>query len=289
MNVFVLGGTGSIGAPVVKTLIQRGHTVTALARSQASSASLSEMGARSVDGSLLKPDAWLDELEHIDAVIHAAAVWSDNMADIDNRVVNAMLRALQQHKDQKTLVYTGGCWFYGATGNAVADESAPYVSFSDFEVGLQTMQSVLTTQNVCGMVIHPAMVYERGGGVFEHFYNDASNLGYVRVIGNADVRWPLVHRDDLALVYALMVERGKAGDIYNAATQSGVRVDDIARAIAQSEGVDAQTRIIDVDAAIEEFGFVAEGYAIDQQMSGDKARVNLGWQPTHDNVFDVIS
>ncbi|MEM7207679.1 MAG: NAD-dependent epimerase/dehydratase family protein [Pseudomonadota bacterium] len=288
MNVLVLGGTGSIGAPVVKTLVQRGHTVSGLARSEESSAALASAGARPVEGSILNPDGWLDELRNVDAVIHAAAVWGDDMTDIDSRVVHSLLRAMPQYSDDKTLLYTGGCWHYGATGDVVADESTPYVSFSGFDVGLQTMQAVLSAQSVRGMVIHPAMVYERDGGVFDHFYNDADELGHVRVIGNADVRWPLVHRDDLALVYTLMVEQGQSGDVYNAATQSGVRVGDIASAVARSRNLDPEARELEVSAAIEEFGFTAEGYAIDQQMSGDKARAQLGWQPVHENVFDVI-
>ena len=76
MRVLVLGGTGSIGGPVVRELISRGHSVSALARSDASAARLRSAGAAPIAGDLSTPERWPQSLPPLDAVIHAAAAFS---------------------------------------------------------------------------------------------------------------------------------------------------------------------------------------------------------------------
>ncbi len=64
-------------------------------------------------------------------------------------------------------------------------------------------QRVLAAPGVRGVVVHPAMVFEGLGGVFARLAADARSLGRVRVVGDGRARWPLVHRRDLAELYAL--------------------------------------------------------------------------------------
>jgi uncharacterized protein YbjT (DUF2867 family) len=63
MRVLVLGGTGSIGGPVVRELIRRGHDVVALARSAASAQKLADLGAATIAGDISTPDQWLGALQ----------------------------------------------------------------------------------------------------------------------------------------------------------------------------------------------------------------------------------
>jgi nucleoside-diphosphate-sugar epimerase len=108
-------------------------------------------------------------------------------------------------------------------------------------------------------------------------------------IGGESVRWPLVHRDDLAELYVLMLEKGQTGDVYNAAAINGVSIGQITRCIARRLGVDGESLVCDVDSFRPEFGDSAEGYALDQQMSGQKAMDRLGWCPQDLDVFADIS
>lgn len=289
MKVFVLGGTGSIGGAVVDVLLARGHQVFALGRSPLSCDSLEKAGAIAVSGDLTDPSKWIHICDNVDGIIHAAATWDDNMRDIDRQTVEVVLHRLQTGDTNKPFIYTGGCWLYGETGNSVATEDSAFQPLASFAYSIPTIQLVLSASQIKGMVIHPAMVYERDGGVFEHIFEDAENLGFVRVIRGEHVRWPLIHRMDLALVYALMLERGEQGDVYNAATNHGVPIGDITRAIAGRLGINADPIVCETDKAIREIGSWAEGYAIDQQMSGDKARSQLGWRPEFEDVFAGIS
>jgi nucleoside-diphosphate-sugar epimerase len=289
MKALILGGTGSIGAAVLGCLLDRGHEVMALGRSQASIDALRNAGATPVAGDICTPESWVHVVNAVDCVIHAAAVWDDDMGAVDRHLVDTLLSAMQQSPEPRRFIYTGGCWQYGETGDAVATEDTPFDSIASFAWANTPIRRVLEAEDVCGMVIHPAMVYERDGGVFSGMVADAKRLLYVRVIGGEHVRWPLVHKDDLALAYALMMEKGKQGDTYNISTVDGLSVGTIARAIAKRFNADPDPVFRTVASAQAEFGSWAEGYALDQQMSGEKARTDLGWNPQHTDVLADIS
>jgi len=295
MKVFLSGGTGSIGAAIVKVLIERGHEVVALGRSDTACSALRKAGAQPLKGDLTTPADWIDICDDVDAVIHAAAVWGEQMGEVDRQFVDQVLPRLalaKQNalsKQNKVFIYTGGCWMYGQTADLVANEQSSFDPLPDFAWAVDTIKRVLSAKNVRAMVIHPAMVYERNGGVFEHIIEDAKQLGYVRVVGSETVRWPLIHREDLAILYVLMMERGNHGDVYNAATNDGVCIGEISRALARRLGVSPDLVVIDVQQALKEIGSWAEGYALDQQMSGQKAREELGWRPEFEDVFAVVS
>jgi nucleoside-diphosphate-sugar epimerase len=124
------------------------------------------------------------------------------------------------------------------------------------------LQRVLGATNVRGIVIHPAMVYERDGGVFASFCDDIASTGRVRIIGHEGVRWPLVHCRDIGTLYAV--------------------------AMAQRAGLALPPLIRSADKAAAQLGEWARGYSIDQPMSGVKARRDLGWKPAHtDPLADV--
>ena len=72
MRVFVTGASGHIGSAVVPELIQAGHEVTGLARSDAAAAAVKEMGAEVRRGDLTDPASLRGAVDEADAVIHLA-------------------------------------------------------------------------------------------------------------------------------------------------------------------------------------------------------------------------
>ncbi len=86
----------------------------------------------------------------------------------------------------------------------------------------------------------------------------------------------------LPTLYALALERAPAGSSYIGAAIDGLAVGRIARAFARRFGTRQQDpQIISTDAIAAEFGEWARGYALDQRLSGEKARRELGWRPKH--------
>ena len=289
MRVLVLGGTGSIGRGVIAALLRRGHDPIALARSRESANRLAGAGAKPLFGDLRDIESWIAAVRDVDGIVHAAATWDEDMQSTDRQVVEAILSTPASCESRKAFVYTGGTWKYGQTGDAVATEESPTFDIEYFADSVKLEKMVLLAPQVRGMVIHPAMVYENHGGVFEQMYDDAVKLGYVRVIGGEHVRWPLVHHDDLGDLYVLMLERGEPGDVYNGAAIEGYPIGRIARAIAKRLNVPTDPIVIPTSEAVRMYGPWAEGYAIDQQVSGRRAMEKLGWQPTHCDVIADIS
>jgi nucleoside-diphosphate-sugar epimerase len=282
MRVLVLGGTGTIGRPIVRELIRGGHGVLALARSAAAAGKLAALGAQPVPGDLLIPQRWLSELPPIDGVIQVAAAFDENDAAADGHLLDALLPYLSAAPRKARFLYTGGCWLFGATGGRVANEQSPFDPLALYAWSVPRVARVLAARDVEPIVIHPAMVYEAAGGVFDEFRRDALARKAVRVVGGEAIRWPLVHSEDLAVLYRLALESGVAGQSYIGSAIDGMAVGRIARAYARRFATPSlDPEIMDVEQAAVEFGEWARGYVLDQLLSGDKARRDLGWVPRH--------
>jgi nucleoside-diphosphate-sugar epimerase len=282
MRVFVLGGTGSIGSPLVRELVRSGHDVWALARSEVAAGKLSESGATPVAGDIASPEPWAGRLPLVDAVIHVACDFSPGMEAIDARLLDVLLPSLAAQPANPRFIYTGGGWLFGATGGDVATEQTPFHPLPAFAWMVPQLRRILDAPEIDGIVIHPAMVYTAAAGVFSRFARDAAEGEAIGVVESEAVRWPLVHSEDLAKLYALALVQAPAGSSYIGAAIDGLAVGRIARSFAKRFGTRHQTpHIVSGNAIASELGEWARGYGLDQRLSGAKARHDLGWAPKH--------
>lgn len=282
MRVLVFGGTGTIGGPVIRELIRSGHEVMALTRSEQSAARMTQLGALPIAGDIATPGRWLGALPPLEGVIQAAAAFSANDEAIERQLLLNLLPFLSTASPGARFIYTGGCWLFGPAGDSVTTEETPFAPLPAFAWGAHHSRLVLDAPGVQSIVIHPAMVYEPRGGVFSRFHADAVERHAVRVVGGEQVRWPLVHSQDLAVLYRLALEHGNPREQYIGAAIDAVRVGRIARAFARRFGTPSvEPEIITEDEIAAELGEWARGYGLDQRQSGAKARRTLGWEPKH--------
>lgn len=183
MRVFLTSATGYVGAAVATRLQARGHAVAALARSSASEQRLRSSGIRPVPGNLARGETYGDEIESADAVVHAAFEYSADGAenlDLDMRATRTLLRA-------RRLIYTSNAYRPRIEVERMLGPSAA--------------------------AIRVGMVYGGcGGGTIASLFAAAqrnAHLPYLRDVANN--RWSLIYLDDLAALYARLVETNAAG------------------------------------------------------------------------------
>lgn len=278
MQVLILGATGSIGTAVAAEMAMHGHHVIALARSDASAGALATCGYEVLCGDLRRPGDWAAAVRSVDAVIHVAATFDDDMEKVDRAVITALIDAAGAPGRPIRFLHTGGCWLYGATGDAVATEETPFNTIPAFRWAVDMAEILLTTPAFDSAVIHPAMVYHKGGGVLEEFMTAAQAGGSLALWGAETTRWPLIHRDDLAVAYRLLAERPGLTGHFNASAEVGVPIGDIARAVCARFGATPEFTFRDKTASVAELGAWAEGMFLDQQMACPRLIRETGWR-----------
>ena len=286
MRTLLLGATGSVGGAVLPELLRAGHSVLALARSDTAEQQLAENGADVVRGDLRNPKEWSERIHEVDAVVHVAATFTDDMGDVDRGVVQELIAQGAKADRRIRFVYTGGVWLYGQTGDEVATEDTSFNPIPSFEWMVRNSAAVFNAPCFSANLIHPGMSYVRDGGVFSRLM---PSDGRIEVWGSLDTRWPVVHRDDLASAYRLVLENGPSGESYNVCAEQGVRIGDVVNVIAKRLGVQTEPSVRSVADVTSEHGEWAVGPTLDQQMSSKKIRDSLGWEPLHTDVLSELA
>lgn len=290
MRVFILGGTGTIGTAAVAELLSRNYQVLALSRSEKSDELLMSAGATPFRGNLTEPDGWANAAVSSDAIIQAAATFGEDMGDVDAKAMKALTQAAATRSDPTRLIYTGGCWLYGETGDEIATEDRPFNPLPAFSWMVTHAQMLLDAPQLRTAVVHPAMVYDmRDGGVFYRFLSAAKNNQRTEIWGSKATRWPLIESSDLARVYCDLVERSDLVGFFNAVAEEGVTVGTIASVISEAYGSPTEPMIRTVDEVVKENGAWAKGPTLDQQMSARKLQSAVGWQPRFSDFAKPIS
>jgi nucleoside-diphosphate-sugar epimerase len=288
MRIFILGATGSIGKAVTAELSRHGHDLVALARSEDAERKLAALDIGSLRGDLREPEKWVGVLRDVDAIIHVAATFTEDMGEVDNKLTETMLREAERVARRIRFIYTGGCWLYGVTGDRVADETTPYDPIPSFAWMVENGARALSAPTLDTMIIHPAMVYDRDGGVLRRFIASAREKGRIEIWGSPDTRWPVVHRQDLAIAYRLILEGGIPGQSYCVASEPGVRVGDIADILSRRFGLTGNPLVRSTEEVVAEQGAWAVGPTLDQQMCGARIMRDLGWAPSHTDILSEI-
>jgi nucleoside-diphosphate-sugar epimerase len=288
MEVFLTGATGYIGSAVAEALQKAGHKVTGLARTPEKAKKLEARDMRAIIGDLLKPETVAAPARAAEGVIHTANTNDANSAQADAAIVRAILKALEG--TGKPFVYTSGIWVLGSTGDKVADENSPLNPTPLVAHRAAIEQEVLgyKGRGVRTVVIRPALVYGRGGSIPRMIAQSARETGAARYIGDGQNRWAFVDVGDLALLYVLALEKAAPGSLYNAAHGSSFRVHEVAEAASIGAGAKGKTQAWPLEEARKTMGGFADALVLDQQISGEKARRELGWSPGAASVLDDL-
>src|SRR5271165_1525738 len=266
MKVFLVGATGYIGSVIAEGLLAAGHSVIGLSRSPEKDEALRAQGVTPVRADLKTPVTLETPAVASDGVIFAGTT---NDGRLDMEAMAVLPRG-------KPLVYTSGVWVLGDTHGQVYDESSP---LNPAPIVAWRPDAERLALGAGGVVIRPAVVYGRAGGLFSMLVNSAKESGAARYVGDGENRWPLVHVDDLAELYVLALEKAKPGSLYMAADGPFYKVKEIAEAASYAADAAGKTEAVPLEQARQQYGPMADALVLDQQVSGDKAKRELGWKP----------
>ena len=286
MPVFVTGGTGYIGASVVRELRRRTHTVRALARSDEAERKIRALGAEPVRGEMRDLDVLRAEASHADAVIHCAVEYSPDGVAVERAALEALIDALPAGR---VLVYTSGVWVYGSRGDAVVAEDAPLKPL-DLVAWRPAHEQLVLAQDgrLRTIVIRPGVVYGDGGGMPGGMVEEARK-GTLRIAGDGANRWPTVRHDALAELYGAAVDQRVARGVYNAQRGASVPYIEIAHAASRAAGGDGGVAHVPLEDARTQMGPFADALACDLQTDSGRAARELGWEPHRPTLLEELS
>jgi nucleoside-diphosphate-sugar epimerase len=276
MRVFLTGATGYIGTAVAEHLRAAGHQVMGLARSDAAAGRLRAAGVEAVRGDFTDPAGVGATARAADGTISMATAYD---LAVDPPAVDAILHALEG--SGKPFIYTSGIWSHGDTGGHVVDETTPPrpLPMVQWRQAVEDRVLAAAGRNIRTIVIRPAIVYGRSGGIPGGFVESARSEGAARMVGKGETRWPLVFVDDLADLYLRALEQAPPGTLLLGVSGPAVRVRDLATAASRGAGANGRVFAWPLDEARAELGEYADALALDQQASSERARKMLGWQP----------
>ncbi len=287
MRVFVTGASGFVGSAIVKDLLDAGHTVLGLARSDASAASIAAAGASVHRGSLEDHDSLRRGVAMTEGVIHTAFIHDfSNMpaaGETDRRAIEAMGEALAG--SGRPLVVTSGLGVVMKTPLATEDQAADLRAGIPHRVASEELTLSLASRGVRASVLRlPPSVHGEGDHAFvPALIAIARTKGESAYIGDGRNRWPAVHRLDAARLFRLALEHGTAGSRYHGIADEGVQLRDIAEVIARRLNIPLVSKSPEEAAA--HFGWLARFAEIDRPTSSTQTQERLGWRPTHPGLL----
>lgn len=280
MRIFVTGATGFIGSALVRELIQAGHHVLGLTRSEAGAEVLRKAGAEALRGNIEDVVSLREGAAKTDGVVHLA--------------FNHDFSQMQKNcEDERTAIEAIGEVLVGsdrpfvitsATGILANDDDTPSTEDSPSLVRNPRAASAvaakeLAARGVKTSVVRLPQVHDTSKqGLVTYLLAIARQKGVLAYVGDGGNRWPAAHVSDVARLYRLALEKAEPGAIYHAVDEEGVPMKGIVGALGK--GLKVPVVSIKPEEAAQHFGWLAHFAGRDMPASSMGTREELSWKPT---------
>ncbi len=289
MKIFLTGATGFIGSQIVPQLIQGGHQVLGLTRSDAGAKQLVAAGAEVHRGDLEEPTTLRSGAEKADAVIHCAfdhdfSRFVENCQK-DKRNIEAMGEALVGSKRPFLITSAVGMGSRGP-GQLGTEDFFDEAHQHPRKVSEETGNALLARGVAVSFVRLPQVHDTRKQGLISPLIELARSKGRVAYLGEGKNRFAAAHVSDVARLYKLAIERAEPGARWNAVAEEGVAMKDIAEALGRS----LELPVVSVagDEANDYFGWMMMFAGTDMIGSSAITREKLGWKPVGTDLINDL-
>ncbi len=309
MRVFVTGATGFIGFAIVKELIHAGHQVTGLARSEASGKKLTAAGARVHLGSVEDLDclrraaaaadgaihtAFYHKISHIPLGMRLRVLLGGAPGGIFQRFLTAAVvtdrRALETIAQSlsgtdRPLVAAFGTLSMKQGQLATEEDAYDPTFIGAARARTEDTLKELASRGIRTSAIRLSPIVHGDGdhGFAPELIKIARKKKESAYVGDGRNRWPSVHRLDVARLFRLALENGRAGGTYHGVAEEGIPFRDIAGLIGRRLNVPVVSK--SPDQAGKQFSFLAPFIPMDNPTSSKLTQERLGWKPTQPGLL----
>jgi len=286
MKIFVTGATGFVGSAVVRELLQAGHQVLGLARSDAAAQSLAAAGAKARRGQLEDLETLRAAAEESDGVIHTGfshdfSKFKEN-CELDRKVIETLGSALGTAG--RPLIITSAIGVL-PPGARVTEETRPLSLSPNPRAASEEAARALMERGVRVSIVRlPPSVHGDGDhGFVPILIKMAREKRASAFIGTGANRWPAIHRLDAARVFKLALDEAAHGACYHAVAEEGVAYREIAEVIGRRLNVPVVSKTPEEAAA--HFTWFAHFAALNVVASSEQTQAKLGWRPTQPGLI----
>lgn len=289
MRVFIAGGTGAIGKHALKAVVEAGHNVSAMVRSEEKAVSVTLSGATPVNVSLFDREALKVELNGFDAVVNLAtaipassdflkaSAFNKNhkvRCEGSTNLVDAAIEAGVPRFIQESV-----SMIYKDSGNSWIDESFETAHFP-FAMGNHTAEANanrFTNKNRIGVVLRFGWFYGPGATHSEEFMGLALKRRICVMMGRRNSYLSSIHVQDAgrAVLAALDAPAGT----YNIVDDEPLTKQEYADALAAAVGRKAWLRFPGKLALL--FGNTTVGLTNSLRVSNKRFKKETGWYPLY--------
>ena len=281
MRVFLTGATGFIGSAIVPELINAGHQVLGLTRSEAGAQSLIAAGAEAHRGDIEDLESLRGGAAMSDGVIHCAfnhdfSTFVAN-CEADRRAIEAM-GSMFVGSDRPFVITSGTGMGSAVPGQPATedhfDRDNPNPRKASEEAGASVADSGVNVSVVRLPQVHDPVKQ----GLITLLIQMTREKGVSAFVGDGLSRWPAVHVLDAARLYRLALEKQEAGSRYHAVAEEGIAAREIAEVIGR--GLKVPVVSLSPEESPAHFGWFSAFAGFDLPASSAQTRERLGWHPT---------
>jgi len=290
MRVFVTGATGFIGTELVKELIEAGHQVRGLTRSEAGAEQLKAAGAEVYRGDIKDLESLRNGAKGMDAAInlafdHDMSKFAEN-SENEMKAIETLGSALEPGK---VLLVTSGVAITSGGPGHVRKETDPAIDSPEIPRKGEQSARTVAERGVRVGVLRMSQVHDNHKqGLVAYLIQIAREKGVAAYVGDGAFRWAAAPVKDVAHLYRLALEQTGSGlRTYHAVQEEGVSLRDIAEAIGK--GLKVPVVSIPAEKAEEHFGIFAHFATLDMPASSEWTRKTLGWNPAGPGMIEDLA